>query len=1579
MRNSHRVLLIIFCLSSIGDRATGQQSESQRAQPNLNPTPAVATYDKSNQFVVAGISHMDVNLHAELIRRYGTSNSKHRSEGRRDSDVTHVPLKELMREKSVFSGHHDWASDVNQLSELPLQPMALTAQAPRKPGESRWNVAPKRATLTVTAQSIDDQFATLNVSADTPSKLGRSSTVIVRLKREGEAAVLTEPVDDGYICYWVAVGNEEKDGVHDTAATSVYANPQRGDIVATELPSAILPAVESLPDAATAGKNYDPDRHYEIKSQIIEVSNDVFGRLRSALNFAPQNNGAIVKMSVADANQFSEFLKPLRKNNDARVLSRPVIRMVAGQPATITVGRAMPILAPVDAENLKVEFKTVGMELKVTAREAAPGQHYLEWELMNSSPVSAVGGQGLRSQHGFDGATTIAGDDVLLVATKLLDGDKPKWLLCLMELKFHCPPTKPFVAPAAARSLPSSQDGIQVPKPDVVGSRPMPSQQTLHVASPLQLSSSLPNDRLFVLGDYSTDMRGSQNETWLVKSSLRVRKVTDFDAEVLESTPVQGHPELLSVRMLRPGSCKMKLTFEDNTVKVIKVNVLGSDGGLTAYLQRLYPDRAINVFPIKESVLLRGEIANEDEANQVIGIAEQFFPCILNQLRIREDISQPSTSHIAATAFTRHIQQLRDTGTYHIQTVNKYPLFLVSGDTYRFVCPEPVRSIGEYQKQVIDCGVTVGAKNLTVKANIGTTRLYVVGQSGTSYTVDIVAEDNTSHLTFVAMRLYPKYNLSFIPVKGAVVVRGAVSSAREANEVIQIAEQYYPVVLNHITVVNSTKDVMKHPGPGVAAAVPDTHERLRPNAPVVPAAFPSNRPDAEIDEIRNDIKALHKDVRGLIEILKPRDRDLKPGQNDVTQVIRDGVWLVPFCRIDDEAYVDMVRRCAASVDAVSVSPIFQPNSSFAESQQVENYPTLVLLKDGEVVDRLVGPVTEKQLNTFIHSCENYLSRMSVPFDEDSVVAVRRIDKDGHKVHAVDYDIGVIIASEPGRSIIAVPAGAMPRDDPKDRFVVYVSPGTERQQAIAADVLWDMGAMLLASDAATTREDLDTLDENGFALLEIQHSEQLPVCPLVRSPSFIWDNSDVAASKEGAYPHSFIGHNHPYVVFRPRPLMSNKSHENVAGQEATSQWLSVVCRHQKGEWSDCGTMHRFEADFYGPVIAVNRQGEFVGFGSAVEQDGIASAFSPDGPRSTVSLSQSIDIYLATYFAGREDCPPKDSLVLSAVHPTVIKALDDLEKQQQQSMSITNYVEGSLGLTLGDFSAAKHTWNRKQLLKRYHGGLLIESVEPNSIAAKAGVRGNDVLLGLNGFETLNLANLKYVLNEASQQAHSDLPFCIFRNEQALSGTFKKVTLDSSTIQTISSANDQVTLSKLVVPADTADPRRIPPQRPYRLQAPVNRLVVIRTEYPIKTMKMDERHNKYGAVEKLSDHEVSLCLTADPGISALEVDLELEGCTAPFRIRLEDNDTLIPPELQSTDVVQMIEDAEKEVELADGESTRITTSESVQRVKVGSGDVIGVDSSSDRVLTIKAIQPGTSSLHYWLAEDPIPKLVEVVVSPN
>jgi len=77
------------------------------------------------------------------------------------------------------------------------------------------------------------------------------------------------------------------------------------------------------------------------------------------------------------------------------------------------------------------------------------------------------------------------------------------------------------------------------------------------------------------------------------------------------------------------------------------------------------------------------------------------------------------------------------------------------------------------------------------------------------------------------------------------------------------------------------------------------------------------------------------------------------------------------------------------------------------------------------------------------------------------------------------------------------------------------------------------------------------------------------------------------------------------------------------------------------------------------------------------------------------------------------------------------------------------------------------DRNTINGRFNGGMKVVSVANGSPAERYGIQVGDILLGLDGFETLNDRSLAYILQDARLQNLKTVKFQVFRRNQSLVG--------------------------------------------------------------------------------------------------------------------------------------------------------------------------------------------------------------------
>ena len=77
------------------------------------------------------------------------------------------------------------------------------------------------------------------------------------------------------------------------------------------------------------------------------------------------------------------------------------------------------------------------------------------------------------------------------------------------------------------------------------------------------------------------------------------------------------------------------------------------------------------------------------------------------------------------------------------------------------------------------------------------------------------------------------------------------------------------------------------------------------------------------------------------------------------------------------------------------------------------------------------------------------------------------------------------------------------------------------------------------------------------------------------------------------------------------------------------------------------------------------------------------------------------------------------------------------------------------------------DRNVLGRRFNGGMKVVSIDDGALAQKHGIRTGDILLGLDGFETLGDANLTFILQDTRLKTLEVIKFQIFRGNRSLVG--------------------------------------------------------------------------------------------------------------------------------------------------------------------------------------------------------------------
>lgn len=118
----------------------------------------------------------------------------------------------------------------------------------------------------------------------------------------------------------------------------------------------------------------------------------------------------------------------------------------------------------------------------------------------------------------------------------------------------------------------------------------------------------------------------------VLETKSRIVRVNGFDPLVLRVTALT--PNRISVTGELQGTTSFVITDEAGGNYTVEVFVKGDARTLQTIIDRKFPNCSIEAFKVQEAVVLRGWVTNPEHITQITEIAEQFYPKVLNQMKV---------------------------------------------------------------------------------------------------------------------------------------------------------------------------------------------------------------------------------------------------------------------------------------------------------------------------------------------------------------------------------------------------------------------------------------------------------------------------------------------------------------------------------------------------------------------------------------------------------------------------------------------------------------------------------------------------------------------------------------------------------------------------------------------------------------------------------------------------------------------------------------------------------------------------------------------------------------------------------
>lgn len=120
-------------------------------------------------------------------------------------------------------------------------------------------------------------------------------------------------------------------------------------------------------------------------------------------------------------------------------------------------------------------------------------------------------------------------------------------------------------------------------------------------------------------------------------------------------------------------------------------------------------------------------------------------------------------------------------------------------------------------------------------------------------------------------------------------------------------------------------------------------------------------------------------------------------------------------------------------------------------------------------------------------------------------------------------------------------------------------------------------------------------------------------------------------------------------------------------------------------------------------------------------------------------------------------------VAAADNTQTRTVSSVRPANPSPESVRTRAKRLFGVSLANLNQR----DRNTINGRFNGGMKVVSVANGSPAERYGIQVGDILLGLDGFETLNDRSLAYILQDARLRSLKTVKFQVFRRNQSLVG--------------------------------------------------------------------------------------------------------------------------------------------------------------------------------------------------------------------
>ncbi len=140
------------------------------------------------------------------------------------------------------------------------------------------------------------------------------------------------------------------------------------------------------------------------------------------------------------------------------------------------------------------------------------------------------------------------------------------------------------------------------------------------------------NEHIYEVLTPTSELQITEQFSRIFQCANRIVRVDGFDPDVISVDALS--PQRLRVRGEKSGVTTLVITDEYDNSYSIEVFILGDVRHVEAYLRQLFPEASVTAVKIKESLVLKGVVTEPDHITEIMDVAQEFYPNVLNHMRV---------------------------------------------------------------------------------------------------------------------------------------------------------------------------------------------------------------------------------------------------------------------------------------------------------------------------------------------------------------------------------------------------------------------------------------------------------------------------------------------------------------------------------------------------------------------------------------------------------------------------------------------------------------------------------------------------------------------------------------------------------------------------------------------------------------------------------------------------------------------------------------------------------------------------------------------------------------------------------